>query len=97
MNRPESVSLPSPYFREEHDALRAQIRRFVENGGLLFSDDCNHDVNGLYAKSFESEMQRAFGAGALKKLPNDHPIYRTFFKFTGPPQTRQDWPARRYT
>ncbi len=31
MNRPESVSLPSPYFREEHEALRAQIRRFVEN------------------------------------------------------------------
>ena len=30
MNRPESVSLPSPYFREEHEALRAQIRRFVE-------------------------------------------------------------------
>ena len=30
MNRPESVSLPSPYFREEHDLLRAQIRRFVE-------------------------------------------------------------------
>ena len=32
---------------------RAGLRRFVENGGLLFSDDCNHDVNGLYAKSFE--------------------------------------------
>jgi acyl-CoA dehydrogenase len=31
MNRPESVSLPSPYFREEHEALRAQIRRFVES------------------------------------------------------------------
>ena len=30
MNRPESVSLPSPYFREEHEALRTQIRRFVE-------------------------------------------------------------------
>src|SRR3954453_9428469 len=30
MNRPQSVSLPSPYFREEHEALRAQIRRFVE-------------------------------------------------------------------
>src|ERR1044071_2541750 len=30
MNRPESVSLPSPYFREEHEALRAQVRRFVE-------------------------------------------------------------------
>jgi acyl-CoA dehydrogenase len=30
MNRPESVSLPSPYFREEHELVRAQIRRFVE-------------------------------------------------------------------
>ena len=29
MNRPESVSLPSPYFREEHELLRTQIRRFV--------------------------------------------------------------------
>src|SRR5947199_8636825 len=31
MNRPESISLPSPYFREEHELLRAQIRRFVES------------------------------------------------------------------
>src|SRR3954469_15890277 len=30
MNRPETISLPSPYFREEHELLRAQIRRFVE-------------------------------------------------------------------
>jgi acyl-CoA dehydrogenase len=30
VNRPESVSLPSPYFREEHEALRTQIHRFVE-------------------------------------------------------------------
>src|SRR3954452_12417573 len=25
-----NTSLPSPYFREEHEALRAQLRRFVE-------------------------------------------------------------------
>jgi hypothetical protein len=36
-------------------AERAQLRRFVERGGLLFSDDCNHDVAGLYATSFEQE------------------------------------------
>src|SRR3954447_21751291 len=30
MNRPESVSFPSPYFREEHELLRAQLRRFAE-------------------------------------------------------------------
>src|SRR5256714_11010517 len=31
MTRPESVPLPSPYFREEQEALREQIRRFVES------------------------------------------------------------------
>ncbi len=31
MNRLETISLPSPYFREEHEALRAQVRRFVES------------------------------------------------------------------
>jgi hypothetical protein len=69
---------------------RKGLVRFVDNGGLLFSDDCNHDVNGLYAKSFESEMQKAFGSDTLKKLPNNHPVYKSFFKFDGPPQTSHE-------
>ena len=48
--------------RFSHDE-RDQLRLFVEQGGLLFSDDCNHDVNGLYAKSFEEEMQTIFPRG----------------------------------
>ena len=28
-------------------AERENLWRFADNGGLLFSDDCNHDVNGL--------------------------------------------------
>jgi hypothetical protein len=73
---------------EEREALR----RFVQSGGLLFSDDCNHDVNGLYAKSFETEMRSIFGdKGAMPKLPNGHPLYRCFFKFEdGPPQTSHE-------
>jgi len=31
MNRRETTAVPSPYFREEHEALRAQLRRFVES------------------------------------------------------------------
>src|SRR4029079_19053615 len=31
MNRRETTALSSPYFREEHEALRAQVRRFVES------------------------------------------------------------------
>jgi hypothetical protein len=71
---------------------RVGLRRFVENGGLLFSDDCNHDVNGLYAKSFEAETARLFPVrDPLPKLPNSHPLYRSFFRFPdGPPQTSHE-------
>src|SRR5262245_63240407 len=44
------------FSREERDRLRV----FVEQGGLLFSDDCKHDVNGLYAKSLEMEVRTVF-------------------------------------
>ena len=71
---------------------RARLRQFVESGGLLFSDDCNHDINGLYARSFEQEMRTTFGErGALPKLPAAHPLYRSFFTFaSGPPQTSHE-------
>ncbi len=74
------------------DKERAGLVRFVNNGGLLFADDCNHDINGLFAKSFEAELARAFGgAGALQKIPNSHALYRSFFRYPdGPPQTGQE-------
>jgi hypothetical protein len=73
-------------------AERERLRSFVEHGGLLFSDDCNHDVNGLYARSFEQEMASVFGpSGKLPKLPSRHPLYRSFFTFeNGPPQTSHE-------
>jgi hypothetical protein len=71
---------------------RARLKEYVERGGFLFSDDCNHDVAGLYATSFEEEMHRAFpGPGTLDKLPRTHAIYRSFFQFPdGPPQTAHE-------
>ena len=60
---------------------------YVRNGGFVFVDDCNHDIDGLFAKSFEAQMAAIFGAGALRKLPNDHPLYSSFFRFDGPPTT----------
>jgi hypothetical protein len=76
------------FSREE----RAQLERFVQQGGFLFSDDCNHDLNGLYAKSFEQEMRTIFpGANTLAKLPNKHAIYHCFFPFPdGPPTTSHE-------
>jgi hypothetical protein len=66
---------------------RDNFRKYVENGGFVFVDDCNHDIDGLFAKSFEQEMARTFGQNALQKIPNTHPIYNCFFHFEGPPTT----------
>lgn len=67
---------------------RANFKKYVENGGFVFVDDCNHDIDGLFAKSFEAQMSSLFGPAALKKIPNSHDIYRSFFKFEkGPPTT----------
>jgi hypothetical protein len=69
-------------------AENAHFKKYVENGGFVFVDDCNHDIDGLFAKSFETQMQVSFGAGRLKKIPNNHDLYHSFFKFEkGPPTT----------
>ncbi len=66
----------------------ANFKRYVNNGGFVFVDDCNHDIDGLFAKSFETQMGNLFGQQALKKIPNNHQIYHSFFKFeNGPPTT----------
>ncbi len=78
------------------EAEREGIRRYVEGGGFLFSDDCNHDIEGLYAVSFEDEMARIFpptepDGESLPKLAPSHPLYTSFFDFSaGPPQTSHE-------
>jgi hypothetical protein len=67
---------------------RRNFERYVRNGGFVLVDDCNHDIDGLFATSFERQMAAIFGPKALKKLPNSHPLYRSFFTFKdGPPPT----------
>ncbi len=66
---------------------RQHFKTYVENGGFVFVDDCNHDIDGMFARTFEAQMAEMFGAEALQKIPNDHPIYSSFFEFDGPPRT----------
>jgi hypothetical protein len=67
---------------------RSVFERFVRNGGFVFADDCNHDIDGLFARSFEAEMRGIFGQSALQKLPKAHDLYHAFFRFPdGPPAT----------
>lgn len=69
---------------------RENFEKYVRNGGFVFVDDCNHDIDGLFAKSFESQTERIFGPGNLKKISNDHLLYSIFFSFDGPPTTTQE-------
>jgi hypothetical protein len=66
---------------------RGNFERFVRRGGFVLADDCNHDVDGLFARSFESQMAAIFGPDALRKIPNSHELYRAVFPFDGPPTT----------
>ena len=37
------------------------FKTYVKNGGFVFVDDCNHDIDALFAKSFETQMTSIFG------------------------------------
>jgi hypothetical protein len=72
-------------------AEKENFIKYIDNGGFIFVDDCNHDIDGLFAKSFESQMTEIYGEDTLTKIPNDHPIYFSFFEFEdGPPTTSQE-------
>ncbi|WP_372363194.1 DUF4159 domain-containing protein [Xanthomonas sp. NCPPB 1325] len=73
---------------EFNPAERRNFEHYVRNGGFVFADDCNHDIDGLFATSFEAQMASIFGKTVLKKLPKSHRLYSAFFKFPdGPPAT----------
>jgi hypothetical protein len=72
---------------EFNAAERKNFEAYVRSGGFVFVDDCNHDIDGLFAKSFEAQMASIFGAKALNKLSNKHPLYSSFFTFSEPPTT----------
>ena len=65
------------------------LARYLDRGGLLFVDDHNHDVDGMFHKTATEALQSV--AGKLTKLPNTHAIYSTFFRFEdGPPNTSHE-------
>jgi len=70
-------------------AERRNIRKLVDRGGMIFVDDHNHDIDGVFHKTAMEEITLALGKPA--DIPNDHDLYRAFFKFEdGPPTTSQE-------
>jgi hypothetical protein len=70
-------------------AERTNLKKYVERGGFLFVDDHNHDIDGVFHKTMTDELTKMFGK--LKRIPNDHRLYRSFFVFEdGPPTTSHE-------
>ncbi len=89
---PAMLKSPFTYFAghrlvDFNHAEKENFENYVRNGGFVFVDDCNHDIDGVFAQSFEAQMAEIFGKKALKKIPNNHPVYSSFFEFDGPPDT----------
>ena len=71
------------------EAERRNVRRLVDRGGMIFIDDHNHDIGGVFHKTAIEEITRTFSAPI--DLPNNHPLYSAFFKFDdGPPATSHE-------
>src|SRR5450631_1566875 len=54
-------------------AEKENFGRYVQEGGFVFVDDCNHDVTGLFARSFEREMADLF-PGELRPPATHHEL-----------------------
>ena len=53
------------------------LREILSNGGFLHADD-NYGMD----KSFRREIKKIFPNKELIELPHDHPIFKSYFKFS---------------
>ena len=64
-----------PLSSKERDTLR----RYCTNGGLVFAEDSSGTRAGAFDVSFRREMARVFPELKIKKLPAEHPMYRSYY------------------
>lgn len=57
------------------------LKKYIEEGGFLFIDDCNNTGDTGFEPSIRNEIRRIFGKD-LVDLSMDHPIYSSFYEIT---------------
>ena len=69
------------------EAERAALRRYlVEKGGLIFFDECGHDMlNTPLAMRLMAELHKAVPEYPIIPIPNNHELYHCFYELGGPP------------
>jgi len=54
------------------------LRIYLDHGGFLFASGCC--TNPEFPAAWRREMNRLFPNESVRKLPYDHPVYRSFYK-----------------
>jgi len=61
------------------DVKKQNLGRYLNEGGFLLMDDCVHLNRSLFYKSSYKILQEIFGAGAVKRIPNDHEVFHNVY------------------
>ncbi len=80
---PEVFNYPFLYIQGHYDfrfsdAAVANLKRFLQNGGVLFGESCCGRRE--FDAAFRREIARVIGADELKPIPLDSPVYRSFWQ-----------------
>lgn len=69
---------------EFSDEQARHLREWMEAGGMLWADD-NYGLD----QAFRRELLRLFPHRELRELPNDHDLYRSFYRMPGLPKIHE--------
>ncbi|NOY75317.1 MAG: DUF4159 domain-containing protein [Kiritimatiellaeota bacterium] len=86
----EMVQYPFIFMTSENKFNFAGVKRrnfkeYLERGGFIYADDCVIGRTGdKFFLDLREKVERLFGK-KMVRLPNDHQIYRSFYKLDGLP------------
>jgi hypothetical protein len=97
MADPEAASWPLWYMTghrefELAEEEVAQLRRYLEAGGMLIADACCGRTS--FDTAFRAAMRKVFPENPLRSLPPDHPLYHCHFdieRVEYTPRVREDF------
>ena len=69
------------------DLEAMNLRKYLtDKQGMLVFDDCGVNAPAqAMIKIFQAQMRLVMPEYGIERLPNDHPVYRTFYELGGPP------------
>lgn len=76
---------------------KKHLRQYINEGGFLLMDDCVHRNEALFYYSSYELLEDVFGAGAVKRIPNEHEVFHNVYDLgrIGLPYVQgQDYGAR---